>query len=137
MKRKVFKLGVAVIASLAMLQGCSNYKAEIKVKTSEFLAAYFNGEYEQASTFCTDSLSSEITKMISGFESLDPTIQEMVKKQASGFTTEIVSIERSKNRDTVIVNYKLTMPFIPQGIDNSLFFVSQEKEWKVARLGAN
>ena len=110
MKRKVFKLGVAVIASLAMLQGCSNYKAEIKVKTSEFLAAYFNGEYEQASTFCTDSLSSEITKMISGFESLDPTIQEMVKKQASGFTTEILSIEKSKNRDTVIVNYKLTMP---------------------------
>lgn len=137
MKRKVFKLGVAVIASLAMLQGCSNYKADIKVKTAEFLTAYFNGEYEQASTFCTDSLSSEITKMISGFESLDPTIQEMVKKQASGFTTEIVSIERSKNRDTVIVNYKLTMPFIPQGIDNSLFFVSQEKEWKVARLGAN
>lgn len=137
MRRNVFKLGVAVIASLAMLQGCSNYKAEIKVKTSEFLTAYFNGEYEQASTFCTDSLSSEITKMISGFESLDPTIQEMVKKQASGFTTEIVSIEKSKNRDTVIVNYKLTMPFIPQGIDNSLFFVSQEKEWKVARLGTN
>lgn len=87
-------------------------------------------------TFCTDSLGGEISKMLSGFKALDPSIQEMVKRQASNLTTEIVSVNKSENRDTILVNYKLSLPFSTQDIDNSISFVKEDKEWKVAGLGA-
>ena len=136
MKENFFKLGVTIVASLLLLQGCTDYKEEIKVKTNEFLSAYFNGDYQKAMTFCTDSLGGEISKMLSGFEALDPSIQEMVKRQASNLTTEIVSVNKSENRDTSLVNYKLSLPFSTQDIDNSISFVKEDKEWKVAGLGA-
>ncbi|GAB1373890.1 MAG: hypothetical protein QMB82_08230 [Bacteroidales bacterium] len=136
MKENFFKLGVTIVASLLLLQGCTDYKEEIKVKTNEFLSAYFNGDYQKAMTFCTDSLGGEISKMLSGFEALDPSIQEMVKRQASNLTTEIVSVNKSENRDTILVNYKLSLPFSTQDIDNSISFVKEDKEWKVAGLGA-
>lgn len=137
MKENFFKLGVTIVASLLLLQGCTDYKEEIKVKTNEFLSAYFNGDYQKAMTFCTDSLGGEISKMLSGFEALDPSIQEMVKRQASNLTTEIVSVNKSENRDTILVNYKLSLPFSTQDIDNSISFVKEDKEWKVAGLGAD
>jgi hypothetical protein len=136
MKENFFKLGVTIVASLLLLQGCTDYKEEIKVKTNEFLSAYFNGDYQKAMTFCTDSLGGEISKMLSGFKALDPSIQEMVKRQASNLTTEIVSVNKSENRDTILVNYKLSLPFSTQDIDNSISFVKEDKEWKVAGLGA-
>ena len=136
MKENFFKLGVTIVASLLLLQGCTDYKEEIKVKTNEFLSAYFNGDYKKAMTFCTDSLGGEISKMLSGFKALDPSIQEMVKRQASNLTTEIVSVNKSENRDTILVNYKLSLPFSTQDIDNSISFVKEDKEWKVAGLGA-
>lgn len=75
--------------------------------------------------------------MLSGFEALDPSIQDMVKRQASTLTTEIVSVVKSENRDTIMVNYKLSLPFSPRDIDNSISFIKEDKDWKVARLGAD
>ena len=137
MEKKFFKLGVAIIASISLLQACTDYKEDIKVKTNEFRRAYFNGDYQRAMTFCTDSLGGEISKMLSGFEALDPSIQDMVKRQASTLTTEIVSVVKSENRDTIMVNYKLSLPFSPRDIDNSISFIKEDKDWKVARLGAD
>lgn len=137
MKRKFFTLGIFAAATFTILQGCSDYKEDIKVKTSEFLSAYFAGDYEKAVTFCTDSLGSEVTKILSGFESLDPSTREMVIKQVSSLTTQITSVEKSDNKDTIKVNYKVLRPHTTEGADKTLSFIKQEKEWKVARLGNN
>ena len=135
MKKKLLTIGIAIASFLILLQGCSNYQEEVEIKTSEFLTAYFNGDYEKAVSFCTDSLGGEISKMLSSFETLDPSIKDMVKRQASSLTTEIISIEKSESKDTITVNYKVLLPYTPSGIDNSLSFTKEEKEWKVARLG--
>lgn len=137
MNRKILKPGVLFISALFILQSCSDYREDIKVKTSAFLSAYFAGDNEKAVTFCTDSLGMEITKILSGFESLDPSTKEMVRKQVASVTTEITSVEKNKNKDTIKVNYKVVRPHTPEGDDKTLSFVKQEKEWKVAKLGSN
>ncbi len=137
MKRGLLKITILTALSAFLFQSCSDYTEEIKGKTSGFLDAYFNGDYEKAVSFCTDSLGVEIANMLSGFELLDPSIKEMVKRQTSSLTTEIISIEKSENRDTIMVNYKVLLPYLPDGKDNSLSFVKEEKEWKVAKLGGS
>lgn len=137
MKRGLLKITVLGAFTALLLQSCTDYTEEIKGKTSGFLDAYFNGDYEKAVTFCTDSLGGEIASMLSGFELLDPSIKEMVKKQASSLTTEIISVEKSENRDTIMVNYKVILPYLPTGKDKTLSFVKEEKEWKVAKLGGD
>lgn len=135
MSRKILIIGLAIIMTAAAATGCRDHEQDVTIKTTEFLKAYFNADYDSAGQFCTDSLRMELAGMLESFDSLDPSIKEMVKKQAQAVTTEVISVVKSEQKDTILVKYKVVLPSFPSGVDNTLSFVKQDKEWKVAELG--
>ncbi|PKP37831.1 MAG: hypothetical protein CVT97_04130 [Bacteroidetes bacterium HGW-Bacteroidetes-14] len=135
MSRKILITGLALLMTAAVFTGCKNHEKDVTLKTTEFLKAYFNADYDSAGQFCTDSLKMELARMLESYDSLDPSIKEMVKKQAQNVTTEVISVVKSEQKDTILVKYKVVLPSFPSGVDNTLSFVKQNKEWKVAELG--
>lgn len=136
MKERIVKLATVVLSALLIISACSNVEEDLTIKTQEFLKAYFNAEYQKAGSFCTDSLGVELAKSMESFNSLEPSIKEMVLKQVQDVKTEIVSVDRKSSKDTVFVKYRVVLPSFPNGVDNNLSFVKIDKEWKVASLGS-
>lgn len=136
MTGRISRLAAVVLSALLFTSACTNVEEELTLKTQEFLKAYFNAEYQKAGSFCTDSLGVELAKSMEGFNSLEPSIKEMVLKQVQDVKTEVISIDKKSSDDTVFVKYRVVLPSFPNGVDNNLLFVKIDKEWKVASLGS-
>jgi len=136
MTGRVLRLSLIALTSLLLTSSCANVEEDLTLKTQDFLNAYFNAEYQKAGSFCTDSLGLELAKSSDSFNSLEPTIKEMVLKQVQAVKTEVISVEKNSSKDTVLVKYRVVLPSFPNGVDNNLSFVKVNKEWKVASLGS-
>jgi hypothetical protein len=136
MTRTVFRPAIIALSALLLILSCANVEEDLTLKTQDFLKAYFSADYQKAGSFCTDSLGMELAKSAESFNSLEPSIKEMVLKQVEAVKTEVISIEKSASKDTLYVKYRVLLPSFPNGLDNNLSFVKVNKEWKVASLGS-
>ena len=126
---------VFALMTLVLANSCGNKTDEAKLQAVEFLDAYFKVEYMRAAEYCTDELKGEIIKAFEQIESLEPGIKESVIQNTSRTKTEIVYVDTESKKDTVIVNYKVILPNFPDGIDNRLSLIKENKIWKICDLG--
>lgn len=131
--RKLFTI-ILLVGTTSLLSSCSNNENKAKASAETFLSLYFQTNYESASALCTQELGKELLESMKNIESLEPSIKEKIIEQTSKIKTEIVTIEEL-GRDSLMVNYKVTLPSFPNGIDNKMVLVKREKEWLVAGFG--
>jgi hypothetical protein len=126
---------VFALMTLILVGSCGNKADEAKLRAVEFLDAYFKVEYIRAAEYCTDELKSEILEAFEQIESLEPGIKESVIHNTSQTKTEIVSVDTESKKDTVVVNYRVILPSFPNGIDNRLSLIKENKIWKICDFG--
>ncbi len=125
---------ILLVGIASLLSSCSKNENKAKASAETFLSLYFQTNYESASALCTQELGKELLESMKNIESLEPSIKEKIIEQTSKIKTEIVTIEEL-GRDSLMVNYKVTLPSFPNGIDNKMVLVKREKEWLVAGFG--
>lgn len=125
---------ILLVGIASLLSSCSKNENKAKASAETFLSLYFQTNYESASALCTQELGKELLESMKNIESLEPSIKEKIIEQTSKIKTEIVTIEEL-GRDSLMVNYKVTLPSFPNGIDNKMVLVKRDKEWLVAGFG--
>ena len=125
---------ILLVGIASLLSSCSKNENKAKASAETFLSLYFQTNYESASALCTQELGKELLESMKNIESLESSIKEKIIEQTSKIKTEIVTIEEL-GRDSLMVNYKVTLPSFPNGIDNKMVLVKREKEWLVAGFG--
>jgi hypothetical protein len=131
MKYKAFFLA----ASVLLLISCNSADKQQRAVAESFLGFYFATEYDSAATLCTPELGEELLNSLKSINSLEDGVKEMIAKQTSGIKTQIVSLEKSSSKDSVLLKYKVILPNFPNGIDNRMVLVKEGKSWLVAGFG--
>jgi len=126
---------VMTLLPVMAITGCNSSEKAIRLTTNSFLEAYFKVDYLKAGTFCTEELAEKLANSLKNFDSIEPSVKEMLQKHSSEVKTEIVSVDRSRCRDSAAVLYKVILPNFQDGIKNTLLFARVNKEWKIISLG--
>ncbi|MCI2121740.1 MAG: DUF4878 domain-containing protein [Bacteroidales bacterium] len=86
----------------------NNGKLGPEAVAGDFLKAYFAGEYENAVTFCTDTLSSALRSAIDSQEYESDEIREAAMEMSRN--TGITVVKAVKGKDACSVSYELSLP---------------------------
>ena len=131
--KNLFKI-VLLAGGVLFLSSCSNNDKKARESANSFLTLYFQTNYESAAALCTPELGNELRESMKSIESLEPSVKEMIVKQTALIKMELGTIEEV-GKDSLLVNYKVILPSLPNGVDNKMVLVKREKEWLVAGFG--
>ncbi|MDP3451429.1 MAG: hypothetical protein Q8R90_00615 [Bacteroidales bacterium] len=127
--KTLFLLGLSLI-----IFSCNGSDKGARERAKMFLDSYFSIDYEAAAGYCTPELGQDLKEALKNIESLEKGVKEMIIKQTSEIKTEITEVKLFAGNDSLTVYYKVYLSGFPNGIDNTLIMVKEDKEWKVAVL---
>ena len=130
MKKMLFVLAACLAA------GCTNAEKQAQDSASMFLDAFLSNDYEKAVDCCSEELKDKLQAATGSFSSLDSNIKELLVKECSKYSPEIVSAARAGKSDTVVVEYRIgrkadSLQFQKGAMGGTLYVL----DGKIIRLG--
>ena len=102
------KLGnILAMACILLAAGCTDKEKLAETAAAGFLDAFLSNEYDKAAEYCSEELKGEFLKATADFNSLEPSIKELLVEECNKYGAEITETTRINKSDTVEVNYKI------------------------------
>ena len=95
------------IACILLAAGCTDKEKQAETTAAGFLEAFLSNEYDKAAEYCSEDLRGEFLKATADFNSLEPSIKELLVEECNKYGAEIAGTARINKSDTVEVNYKI------------------------------
>lgn len=122
-----------VAAAIIFTTGCSNGTKEASSVANDFLSAFFSTDYQGAAACCTEDLSKTLMESVEEYYNMEEETKDEVKDISSSIVTKITSAE-PVDKETVFITYELTMPDVPQPVENHLTIKKLEDGWRVSEF---
>lgn len=102
----------------------------------QFLDSFFKFDYESAKALSTHEYKEELSFLTKSIEGLEQGVRDKVIEYSQGVERELLNIEKSNSKDTLILNYRMVAPNTKYKANNSLTMVKGSEGWRVARFGS-
>ncbi len=125
-------LAAAVFGAVKLFSGSATDKAgEV---AGSFLTSFFAMEYDSAAALCSEGLGGMLLDSVAEQEYPSEEVGAKVAEASKGTEFKILSCEKTEEKNTVEVKYRI-IPFGEgAGIDRSMTLVKADGGWKVSKL---
>ena len=126
--KKIF----TVLCAALLLCSCTDDKAR---KTAEdFLSSYLMLDYENAVSYCDDSVAATVRVASENWQALDTTLLNSIKAAAAGTRFEISSVDLESEKGKAFVKYLLYPMGSEQGSEMHMTLTKDGGKWLVSGL---
>ncbi len=128
------KIGVlfAFAAIMTFFASCENVEQKVTAVADGFLKSYYQMDYENAITYCTDELAEAIRTAVAARPEMSATLAELVAAAAKETTYTITEVDTESVEDKATVSFELLPYKAEVVIERKLILIKSDGEWKVS-----
>ncbi|NLB67463.1 MAG: DUF4878 domain-containing protein [Bacteroidales bacterium] len=128
------KIGVlfAFAIIMTLFASCENAEEKVTTVADGFLKSYYQMDYEDAATYCTDEFAEILLQAVASRPELPETLAELVEVAAKATTYTILKVDTESVEDEATVSFEL-LPYKSEvALERTLFLIKSDREWKVS-----
>lgn len=124
----------AFAAIVALFASCENREEQVTTVADGFLTSYYQMEYDDAATYCTDEFAEMLLHAVASKPEIPETLAELVEVAAKATTYTIIEVDTESVEDQAKVRFELLPYKAEVPITRELFLIKSGKEWKVSNF---